>query len=132
MSVPDNYNPSCQYLPSVISFVDRDMFMCYLGGGIGHLDNSPCDRVDETEEPDMEIVDSEDDLDSDSDDEVGDVHQQNHDLEDVDIDMENNNSEQDEDEELSTEEPNDSDDSSASDSDHSDDQGSDDNGYASP
>ena len=30
-----------QLSSNVVSFVDQDMVMCYFGGGIGHLKNTP-------------------------------------------------------------------------------------------
>jgi hypothetical protein len=44
----------------VLSFVDRDMVMCYFGGGIGHLGNSTRHQVD-AGPPDTELEELEDD-----------------------------------------------------------------------
>ena len=46
------------WLPTVLSFVDRDMIMRYFGGGVGHLGNTRQHQVN-CEPPDTEPEDSE-------------------------------------------------------------------------
>ncbi|KAF8958621.1 hypothetical protein BDZ97DRAFT_1668206, partial [Flammula alnicola] len=105
-------------------FVDRDMFMRYFGGGIGHLDNSAQCQGD-TQESDSEEIEMEVDDDGDAT-EV----RQNHE----DIDMNSNgveNSEEEEEDELLSEEEFSGDNDSDGDDSGRSDEDSDDNGYAS-